>query len=85
MALNLAVPAQEHSGGASMGVEGAKENQIPGVPSAGIMRGEMLYRELGTTGESVFVIGMGGSHLGLACVEEDLAIRLIHEAPRPRD
>jgi aryl-alcohol dehydrogenase-like predicted oxidoreductase len=44
------------------------------------MRGEMLYRELGTTGESVSVIGMGGSHLGLASVKEDLAIRLIHEA-----
>jgi predicted aldo/keto reductase-like oxidoreductase len=43
------------------------------------MRGEMLYRELGATGESVSVIGMGGSHLGLATVEEDLAVRLVHE------
>jgi uncharacterized protein len=52
---------------------------IPRVSSAGTMRGEMLYRELGSTGEQVSVIGMGGSHLGLATVEEDLAIRLIHE------
>jgi uncharacterized protein len=54
-------------------------SQIPRVTSAGIMRGEMLYRELGNTGEQVSVIGMGGSHLGLATVDEDLAIRLIHE------
>ena len=54
-------------------------NPIPRVSSAGTMRGEMLYRELGSTGEQVSVIGMGGSHLGLAAVEEDLAIRLIHE------
>jgi uncharacterized protein len=49
------------------------------ISSAGIMRGEMLYRQLGSTGVEVSVIGMGGSHLGQATVEEDLAIRLIHE------
>ena len=52
---------------------------IPRVQSAGTLRGEMLYRELGSTGVQVSVIGMGGAHLGLATVEEDLAIRLIHE------
>lgn len=52
---------------------------IPRVTSAGTLRGEMLYRELGATGEQVSVIGMGGAHLGLAEVEEDTAIRLIHE------
>ena len=52
---------------------------IPRVQSAGTMRGEMLYRELGSTGVQVSLIGMGGAHLGLATVEEDLAIRLIHE------
>lgn len=57
----------------------SEDNPIPFVTSAGTMRGEMLYRELGATGESVSVIGMGGSHLGLATVEEDLAIRLVHE------
>jgi Aldo/keto reductase family len=57
----------------------SEDNSIPLVSSAGTMRGEMLYRELGFTGESVSVIGMGGSHLGLATVEEDLAIRLVHE------
>jgi aryl-alcohol dehydrogenase-like predicted oxidoreductase len=39
----------------------------------------MLYRQLGSTGVEVSVIGMGGSNLGQAKVEEDLAIRLIHE------
>ena len=53
--------------------------RIPKVSSAGIMRGEMLYRDLGATGVEVSVIGMGGSHLGQAKVEEDLAIRLSHE------
>ena len=44
------------------------------------MRGEMLYRQLGSTGIEVSVIGLGGSHLGKADVAEDLAIRLVHEA-----
>ena len=44
------------------------------------MRGEMLFRPLGTTGVQVSVIGLGGSHLGQAQVPEDLAINLIHEA-----
>jgi uncharacterized protein len=43
------------------------------------MKGEMLHRELGVTGEQVSVIGLGGSHLGKANVQEDEAIRLIHE------
>ena len=45
--------------------------RIPRVTYAGEMRGEMLYRELGGTGEKVSVIGLGGSHLGLATVPED--------------
>jgi hypothetical protein len=54
--------------------------QIMRVSSPGTMRGEMLYRSLGETGEQVSVIGLGGSHLGQAQVPEDLAINLIHEA-----
>lgn len=49
--------------------------RIPRVASAG----EMLYRDLGATGEKVSVIGLGGSHLGLATVTEDDAVRLIHQ------
>jgi uncharacterized protein len=54
--------------------------QIMRVGNPGAMRGEMLYRSLGETGEQVSVIGLGGSHLGQAQVPEDLAINLIHEA-----
>jgi predicted oxidoreductase len=53
--------------------------RIPRVTDAGTMKGEMLYRDLGATGVQVSLIGMGGAHLGLANVEEDTAIRLIHE------
>lgn len=44
------------------------------------MRGEMLYRQLGTTGQSVSVIGLGGSHIGKPAVTEVEATRLIHQA-----
>jgi uncharacterized protein len=54
-------------------------SRIPRVTNAGTMKGEMLYRELGATGEQVSLIGLGGSHLGLADVKEDDAIRIIHE------
>jgi predicted aldo/keto reductase-like oxidoreductase len=42
-------------------------------------RGDMLYRSFGRTGETVSVIGVGGSHIGQAA-SEDLAIRIIRTA-----
>jgi predicted aldo/keto reductase-like oxidoreductase len=53
---------------------------IPRVNHPGTLRGEMLYRDLGKTGEQVSVIGLGGSHLGQATVSDDEATSLIHEA-----
>lgn len=41
---------------------------------------EMLYRELGSTGERVSAIGLGGWHLSLKHVDEPLAIRIVRTA-----
>jgi len=41
---------------------------------------EMIYRELGSTGERVSVIGLGGWHLAIKYVDEPLAIRLVRAA-----
>lgn len=41
---------------------------------------QMLYRELGSTGEKVSVIGLGGWHLGLDKVDEQLSLKIIRSA-----
>ncbi|HXL09222.1 MAG TPA: aldo/keto reductase [Candidatus Bathyarchaeia archaeon] len=40
----------------------------------------MIYRTLGNTGEEVSAIGVGGWHLGLSHVDEELAIRIVRSA-----
>src|SRR5262245_48197210 len=42
-------------------------------------KGDMLYRDFGRTGETVSVIGVGGSHIGQTS-SDDLAIRIIRTA-----
>src|ERR1043165_962729 len=44
------------------------------------VQGEMPYRVLGSTGEKVSVIGLGGWHLGLKQVDEQLSIRIVRQA-----
>ncbi len=41
---------------------------------------EMIYRTMGSTGEKVSAIGVGGWHLGLKHVDEPLSIRIIRQA-----
>jgi aryl-alcohol dehydrogenase-like predicted oxidoreductase len=44
------------------------------------MQSTIPYRTLGRTGERVSAIGLGGSHLGLERVEEQLSLRIIRTA-----
>lgn len=41
---------------------------------------QMLYRDLGSTGEKVSVIGLGGWHLSLEVVDQALATRIVRTA-----
>jgi aryl-alcohol dehydrogenase-like predicted oxidoreductase len=50
------------------------------VSDPGERHGDMLYRPLGSTGEKVSVIGLGGSHIGKPPVDAQMAVKLIHAA-----
>ena len=53
---------------------------LPRVTDPGTLKGEMIYRKLGTTGETVSAIGLGGSHIGKPALDEAASIKLMHEA-----
>jgi aryl-alcohol dehydrogenase-like predicted oxidoreductase len=67
--------------GQSSSTAGQENNtKLMRVNTAGELRGNMLYRQLGRTGESVSAIGLGGSHLAKGSITEAESIRLIHQA-----
>jgi|ERR1700677_1685273 len=77
IAVRPALSASKRSGDPE---EKNNPSSLPRVTDPGEMRGEMLYRKLGSTGESVSAIGLGGSHIGKPVVTEAEATRLIHQA-----
>ena len=61
----------------------ATETGLPPLPKLtdpGERRGDMLYRKLGHTGESVSAIGFGGSHFAKPSIDQAESIRLCHAA-----
>ena len=55
-------------------------NQTLLTSSPGIRKGDMLYRTLGRTGETVSAIGMGGFHIAQPAHPEKDSIRLVRSA-----
>jgi aryl-alcohol dehydrogenase-like predicted oxidoreductase len=68
--------------GAAATKSGFAQSSAPAAKSGAVARPmspKMLYRELGTTGEQVSVIGLGGYHIGKQADPEE-SIRLIRAA-----
>lgn len=78
-AVKPALGQTAHSGEGRL--TGGSAATLPRVTAttAGVMRGEMLYRKLGSTGVEVSAIGMGGAHLGSRSLSDAEATRLMHE------
>jgi uncharacterized protein len=75
-----ALPSEAAHGKSTATKENSSMNQIPLISSAGIRKGDMLYRTLGRTGETVSAIGMGGFHIAQHGLSENESIRLIRSA-----
>ena len=72
--------AAQDQGTRSRHLAQAGEPELPRVTYVGTRQGDMLYRRLGTTNESVSAIGLGGSHIAKPSLREEDTIRLIHAA-----
>lgn len=79
LATTSVLAQQSATPGTSAG-SSADASRLPRASSPGELRGEMLYRKLGHTGETVSAIGLGGSHIGKASLTDAESIRLIHQA-----
>lgn len=71
---------QQSPSSATESESGSAAAHIPRVTDPGELRGEMLYRKFGRTGETVSAIGLGGSHIGKPSLSQPEATKLIHEA-----
>jgi predicted aldo/keto reductase-like oxidoreductase len=71
---------QQQSSSATAPGSAADASKLPRAASPGELKGEMLYRKLGRTGETVSAVGLGGSHIAKATMPESETIRLIHAA-----
>lgn len=75
----VAAGREEENGADGAGIT-YDEMTLPRLTDVGEMRGEMIYRLLGSTGERVSAIGLGGSHIAKPALTEAESIRLIHQA-----
>jgi hypothetical protein len=66
--------------GTAMSADTADAEEIANLPRPTETRkGDMLYRSFGKTGETVSVVGVGGSHIGQTS-SQDLATKIIRTA-----
>lgn len=83
LATGIAAPVAFAQSGASQGEassSGSIASKLPRVTDAGELRGEMLYRKLGRTGETVSAIGLGGSHIAKPALTDAESVKLIQSA-----
>ncbi|HEY0786390.1 MAG TPA: aldo/keto reductase [Acidobacteriaceae bacterium] len=79
-------PASAQTAQTSLGKEfltapsAADPANLPRIQNPGTLRGDMLYRPLGTTGVEVSAIGLGGSHVGKPALSDAQSVQLIHSA-----
>jgi aryl-alcohol dehydrogenase-like predicted oxidoreductase len=73
-------PAHAGAAFADTGSQPGQESALPRASSPGTLKGDMLYRPLGRTGETVSAIGLGGSHIAKPPLTESESIRLVQAA-----